>query len=138
MVSAALRTLGIPIGDVNSARFEDEAFFSRVPMTLRGSYERLGTFREFVEPSKQHVEVMTYSRASKVILDESNIARGVQVERFGQSLQYFASNEVILSAGAIGSPQVSESMQLFSKFTFHFIEFMPRYLCCLALGLRVN
>ena len=46
MVSDALRSLGIPIGDVNSERFEDEAFFSRVPMTVKGSYERLGTFRD--------------------------------------------------------------------------------------------
>ena len=57
---------------------------------------------------KQNVEVMTYSRASKVILDDTNTARGIEVERFGQSLQYFASNEVILSGGAIGSPQVSD------------------------------
>ena len=46
MVDEALRSLGIRIGDVNSERFEDEAFFSRVPMTVKGSYERLGTFRD--------------------------------------------------------------------------------------------
>ena len=45
MVTAALRSLSIPIGDVNSERFEDEAFFSRVPMTLKNSHERLGTYR---------------------------------------------------------------------------------------------
>ena len=61
--------------------------------------------REFVKASSQLVEVLTYSRASKVILDETNTAMGVMVERFGQSLQYFASKEVILSAGAVGSPQ---------------------------------
>ena len=61
--------------------------------------------REFVKPSSQRVEVLTYSRASKVILDDTNTARGVEVERFGQKLQYVASKEVILSAGAIGSPQ---------------------------------
>ena len=60
---------------------------------------------------REFVEVVTYSRASKVILDDSNSARGIQVERFGQSLQYFASNEVILSAGAVGSPQGLDSMK---------------------------
>ena len=46
MVNEALLSLGIPIGDVNNEKFEDEAFFSRVPMTVKGSYERLGTFRD--------------------------------------------------------------------------------------------
>ena len=53
---------------------------------------------------KKDVEVLTFSVASKVIID-SKEAKGVQVERFGQSLSYFAKNEIILSAGAIGSPQ---------------------------------
>ena len=61
-----------------------------------------------MEPVKSSVEVLTYSIASKILLDDENsAARGVQVERFGKTLQYFASNEVILSAGAIGSPQGS-------------------------------
>ena len=49
MVNDALRSLGIPIGDVNSERFEDEAFFSRVPMTLKNSHERLGTYRDHIQ-----------------------------------------------------------------------------------------
>merc|ERR1712117_222460 len=44
--------------------------------------------------------------ASSLLLDDRNIARGINVERFGQRLQYFASREVILSAGAIGTPQL--------------------------------
>ena len=48
MVNDALRSLGIPIGNVNSERFEDESFFSSVPMTIKGSYERLGTFRDYI------------------------------------------------------------------------------------------
>ena len=49
---------------------------------------------------------MTYSTASQIILDETHNAKGIHVERFGQELQYFASREVILSAGAIGTPQL--------------------------------
>ena len=41
----------------------------------------------------------------RIIIDDSQEAKGVKVDRFGQSLSYFAKNEVILSAGAIGSPQ---------------------------------
>ena len=44
--------------------------------------------------------------ASQLILDKTNSARGIKVDRFGQELQYFASREVILSAGAIGTPQL--------------------------------
>ena len=60
---------------------------------------------------KRNVEVMTFSSTSRIIMDETTMsARGVQVERFGEALQYFASSEVILSAGAIGSPQGFASM----------------------------
>ena len=58
-----------------------------------------------MEPFKANVEVMTYSFVSKVILDKANNAKGIQVDRFGQKLEYFATNEVVISAGAIGSPQ---------------------------------
>ena len=59
-----------------------------------------------MEPVLSNVEVLTYSLASRILLDaENNAASGIQVERFGKTLQYFASNEVIISAGAIGSPQ---------------------------------
>ena len=58
-----------------------------------------------MEPFKANVEVMTYSAVTKVILDEANNAKGIQVDRFGQKLEYCATNEVVLSAGAIGSPQ---------------------------------
>ena len=63
-----------------------------------------------METLGKQVEVLTYSRASKVILDDTNTAKGITVERFGKTLQYFATNEVILSAGAIGSPQGFDSM----------------------------
>ena len=60
---------------------------------------------------KTNIDVMTFSFTSKVIMDETTMsARGVQVERFGEALQYFASSEVILSDGAIGSPQGLDSI----------------------------
>ena len=53
---------------------------------------------------------MTYSLASKLIFDEaSRSAKGICVERFGEELQYFASKEIVLSAGAIGTPQGHDS-----------------------------
>ena len=65
-----------------------------------------------MEPVKGRVEVLTYTLTSRILLDDDNsAARGVQVERFGKTLQYFASHEVILSAGAIGSPQGSSFIE---------------------------
>ena len=49
---------------------------------------------------------MTYSVASRIILDKTNTAKGINVVRFGQESQFFATREVILSAGAIGTPQL--------------------------------
>ena len=60
-----------------------------------------------MSPNLNNIDVMTYSAASRVIFDETSSARGIQVERFGEELHYFASKEVILSAGAIGTPQVN-------------------------------
>ena len=60
--------------------------------------------REFVDPVHKNVDVLTFSVASRVILDMDS-AKGIEVKRFGKTLEYFACNEVILSAGAIGSPQ---------------------------------
>ena len=61
--------------------------------------------RDFVEPARSNIDVLTYSLVSKVMVDDANRAIGVEVERFGHYYQYFTSNEVILSAGAIGSAQ---------------------------------
>ena len=60
-----------------------------------------------MDPLHENVDVLTFSVASRVIMDKSS-ARGIEVKRFGKTLEYFACNEVILSAGAIGSPQESD------------------------------
>ena len=104
IIAAALGTLGVPIGDVHTEEYEDEGFWYQVPVALIDGL-RLGNFKQFVEPVREKVDVLTFSVASKVIMDGAR-AKGVEVRRFGKTLEYFACNEVILSAGAIGSPQV--------------------------------
>ena len=66
------------------------------------------SLRQFVEPVHERVDVLTFSVASKVIMEGAR-AKGVEVRRFGKTLEYFACKEVIISAGAIGSPQVLNS-----------------------------
>ena len=61
-----------------------------------------------MEPVHEKVDVLTFSVASKVIMEGAR-AKGVEVRRFGRTLEYFACKEVILCAGAIGSPQVLNS-----------------------------
>ena len=103
--TTALKGLGFSIGDVNDEKLEDEAFWHTIPLALNNGARR-GTFEAFVTPVRENVEVVTYSAVSSVILDENKEAKGVEVERFGQKLRYFATNEVVLSAGAIGSAQI--------------------------------
>ena len=62
--------------------------------------------RSYVANNLNNVDVMTYSMASQIIIDKTYNAKGIKVERFGQELQYLATREVILSAGAIGTPQL--------------------------------
>ena len=64
-----------------------------------------------MEPVLNNVEVLTYSLVSKVIVDDANRAIGVEVKRFGHYFQYFTRNDVILSAGAIGSAQGCRLLQ---------------------------
>ena len=60
-----------------------------------------------MDPLHENVDVLTFSAAAKVIMVKSS-AKGIELKRFGKTLEYFACNEVILSAGAIGSPQESD------------------------------
>ena len=48
---------------------EDESFWNTVPLALDNGARR-GTYRAFVVPVKENVEVMTYSAVSKIILDD--------------------------------------------------------------------
>merc|ERR1712061_2135 len=92
--AAAVKEQGFQIGDLNNKKLEDDVFSLNIPVALDNGARR-GTFRGFVTPVKEKVDVTTYSVVSKVIFDaEGKNAVGVEVERFGQILQYFASHEV--------------------------------------------
>ena len=72
----------------------------------QNSGRRADSYSCFAEPYVgKGLTVLTYSQAKKVIMD-GKTARGIEVERFGESIEIFANKEVILSAGAIGSPQI--------------------------------
>ena len=50
--------------------------------------------------------MVTFAQVQKVLIDESKRAYGIQYKRHGNLKTVFAAKEIILSAGAIGSPQI--------------------------------
>ncbi len=101
----AWEELGHPTGDANGD-LQGGGFFSAVQLTQQDGW-RLGTYRSFVEPivGTTDITVLPFATASRVVV-EGNEAKGVRLERFEETLVYYATKEVILSAGAIGSPQI--------------------------------
>ncbi|TRY76184.1 hypothetical protein TCAL_14751 [Tigriopus californicus] len=107
MIKDGLIELGYEFGDPNGAG-GGEGFFDRSHITVKDGW-RLGTYRTFVEPllGRAKIDVLTYAQVNKVLLKDFNKkAAGVRVKRFGKTFKYYAKKEVILSAGAVGSPQI--------------------------------
>ena len=102
MEASFLDVLGIPKGDHNGQNQN---------VVFRGQYnqnngKRADSYSSFAAPyAGKGLTVLTFAHVTKLLM-KGNEAIGVQVERFGKTLDYFAKNEVILSAGAIGSPQI--------------------------------
>ena len=67
---------------------------------------RTGTFKAFAEKYVgDKISLLTFAHVNKIIMKDKT-AVGVEVSRFGQIDQFYADQEVILSAGTIGSPQI--------------------------------
>ena len=99
----AAEELGYKVGDING-ELEDEGF-SPSQVSLRNGV-RTGTYKAFAEKeSSNNLTVLTFAHASKLLF-EGKTAVGVEVIRFGKTQQFFSSQEVIVSAGSIGSPQL--------------------------------
>ena len=99
----AAEELGYKVGDING-ELEDEGF-SPAQVTMRSGV-RTGTFKAFAErESGKTLRVLTYAHATRLLLDESR-AVGVELVRFGETLKFYARQEVVVSAGSIGSPQL--------------------------------
>ena len=97
--------LGYQHTDTNGA---SQSGFSFVQGTLRRN-ARCSTAKAFLRPARKrdNLQISLYSRVLKVLID-SNTRRayGVRFERNGVIYTAMASKEVILSAGAIGTPQI--------------------------------
>lgn len=69
---------------------------------------RCSTYRAFLENFKDrpNLKIVTHALVEKILIDDSNRAYGVQYRRGNRVVVVKASKEIVLSAGAIGSPQI--------------------------------
>lgn len=103
--------MGVPRNDdYNGAVQEGVSYFHQ---TARKGF-RCSSARAFLNPAKSrpNLEIITHAQTEKLVFDPNDPRRviGVQYMRKGQSHQVLLNpgGEVILSAGAIGSPQILE------------------------------
>ncbi|XP_059049384.1 glucose dehydrogenase [FAD, quinone]-like [Achroia grisella] len=96
--------LGYNILDVNGAY---QTGFTRSHATVRDGL-RCSTAKAFLRPASKrpNLHVSVHSLVEKVLIDEYKKAYGVKFTKHGQKRIVKASKEVILSAGAIQSPQL--------------------------------
>lgn len=103
IIEASLADLsGLKQGDYNG---EEQNVWYRSQFS-QNSGHRADAYTSFAAPFVgKGVTVLTHAHATKISFD-GKTARSVKVDRFGEELEYFASKEVIVSAGTIGSPQL--------------------------------
>uniref|UniRef100_A0A8D9AH87 Glucose dehydrogenase [FAD, quinone] n=1 Tax=Cacopsylla melanoneura TaxID=428564 RepID=A0A8D9AH87_9HEMI len=97
--------MGYPIVDVNGAA---QIGYSYLPVSMRNG-TRWSTSRAFLHPirRRRNLHVTKFALVTKIIIDEkSKKALGVEITKGNSKLRIFARKEVILSAGAINSPQL--------------------------------
>lgn len=101
----AAEAVGIPQNsDFNGARQEGAGYFQ---LTLRNGW-RCSAARAYLYPDRPpNLHVITDMQIERITMD-GRCATGVQGRRGGQETTLTARREVILCAGAIGSPQLLE------------------------------
>ncbi|XP_039313565.1 glucose dehydrogenase [FAD, quinone] isoform X1 [Solenopsis invicta] len=99
------KELGYPILDYNG---KNMIGFSYLQLTTKNG-SRLSSNRAYLHPARhrRNLHVTRDSTVRKVLIDHrKNRAIGVELIKHRQVIQVFARKEVILCAGAIGSPQL--------------------------------
>lgn len=97
--------LGYPFNpDYNSA---EESGFSKIQCNTKHG-RRQSTYVSFLQPifERKNLQVKINAMASKILIDEQKRAFGVEYIQNGTKHFAYASKEVIVSAGAINSPQL--------------------------------
>ncbi|XP_060069659.1 glucose dehydrogenase [FAD, quinone]-like [Ylistrum balloti] len=95
--------LGYNLVDCNG---EDQIGFCRMQATIHNGV-RWSTYQAFLKPvmSRPNLQVATRAFVTKVII-ENKRAVGVELIRGNRKVKVYANKEVILSGGAVNSPQI--------------------------------
>lgn len=97
--------LGYPIlSDLNGP---SQSGFA-IPQTTNRNGARCSTAKAFLYPAhkRANLDILAYSMVTRILFNADKRAVGVQFDRFKLSHTIFARREIILSAGAINSPQL--------------------------------
>jgi choline dehydrogenase len=109
LMDAAIRAgaeLGFPANpDYNGAAQEGFAYFQ---VTQKGGI-RQSAYRAFLKPAlgRRNLELLTKALARRVVVEDGRAA-AVEFERHGRIETAWARREIVLSAGAVQSPQLLE------------------------------
>ncbi|CAL8109168.1 unnamed protein product [Orchesella dallaii] len=98
--------LGYSIRDANAYGPYTEGF---APMDLyMKNGRRTDSYQEFIEPvlSRKSLTIRKFAYVTKILFAEGNRAFGVEYKRHGKMYRATANKEVLLSAGAIRTPQL--------------------------------
>ncbi|XP_063930092.1 glucose dehydrogenase [FAD, quinone]-like isoform X1 [Zophobas morio] len=107
-IGAAFIQAGVEMGgkviDYNS---KDHIGFSYLQASVKRG-RRHSTADAFLYPftSRKNLKILTSARVTKVLVDSGGNAYGVEFQKRGKKYVARASKEVILSAGALSSPQL--------------------------------
>jgi choline dehydrogenase len=107
----AAEAAGIPRGDYNGRDRGGAAGVVSLVQTNTKQGKRSSTYRAFLEgetEQRSNLTIITGAQATRVLLEGSPVqARGIEYRQAnGETAVAFASKEVILSAGAVGSPHL--------------------------------
>lgn len=96
--------LGYPNVDLNGPI---QTGFSIPQGTIRRG-ARCSTSKAFLQPAKdrQNLHVVTFAYATKILFNDHKKAVAVQFDRFSLTHVVYAKREIIVSAGAINTPQL--------------------------------
>ncbi len=85
---------------------EDQEGVGYFQLTMK-SGRRCSSAVAYLKPAKhrQNLEILTNTQTEKVLIEDGR-AKGVRARKSGKFVEIRARKEVILSAGAIGSPQI--------------------------------
>ncbi len=102
---AAAQTAGYPFNpDYNGSSQEGVGFFQ---LTARNG-RRCSSAVAFLNPvkSRENLQIVTHAQVDRVVLDGTRCTGVLYTDRSGKQHEVTAAKEVILSGGAINSPQI--------------------------------